>query len=48
MLRELDVEYEAEMRFVQARGAVLLEVWVRIYESGGKQGWSDTPYGRVA
>ena len=34
--------------FVQTHGAGLFEVGVRIYESGGKRGWSDTPFGRVA
>ena len=48
VLRELDVEDEAELTFVQARGAGLFEVWMRVDESGCKRGWSDTPYGRVA
>jgi len=43
-----DVDDEAELRFVQTHGAGLFEIGVRIDESGGKQGWSDTPFGRVA
>jgi hypothetical protein len=48
VLCEPDVEDEAELRFVQTHGAGLFEVGVRVDESGGKRGWSDTPYGRVA
>ena len=48
VLREPDVEDEGELRFVQTHGAGLYEVGVRVDESGGKRGWSDTPYGRVA
>ena len=48
VLREPDIEDEAELRFVQTHGAGLYEVGVCVDESGGKQGWSDTPYGRVA
>jgi len=43
-----DVDDEAELRFVQTHGAGLFEIGVRIDESSGKQGWSDTPFGRVA
>lgn len=48
VLCEPDIEDEAELRFVQTHGAGLFEVGVRVDESGGKRGWSDTPYGRVA
>jgi hypothetical protein len=48
LLCEPDIEDEQELRFVQTHGAGLFEVGVRIYESGGKRGWSDTPFGRVA
>jgi hypothetical protein len=47
-LCEPDVENEAELRFVQTHGAGLFEVGVRVDESAGKRGWSDTPFGRVA
>jgi hypothetical protein len=47
VLCEPDIEDEAELRFVQTHGAGLFEVGVRVDESGGKRGWSDTPYGRV-
>ena len=47
LLCEPDIE-EAELRSVQSHGAGLFEVGVRIYKSGGKRGWSDTPFGRVA
>jgi len=43
-----DVDDEAELRFVQTHGAGLFEIGVRIDESNGRQGWSDTPFGRVA
>jgi hypothetical protein len=48
VLREPDVEDDAELRFVGTHGAGLFEVGVRVDESGGKSGWSDTPFGRVA
>ncbi len=48
ILCEPDIEDEAELRFVQTHGAGLFEVGVRVDDSGGKQGWSDTPFGRVA
>jgi hypothetical protein len=48
MLREPDIEDEAELRFVQTHGAGLYEVGVRVDGSGGTHGWSDTPHGRVA
>lgn len=48
VLCEPDAEDEAELRFVQTHGAGLFEVGVRVDESGGKRGWSDTPYGRMA
>ncbi|KAI9507130.1 glyoxalase-like domain-containing protein [Russula earlei] len=48
VLCEPDVEDEGEMRFAQTHGAGLFEVGVRVDESDGKQGWSDTPFGRVA
>ena len=48
VLCEPDTENEAELRFVQTHGVGLFEVGVRVDESGGKQGWSDTPFGRVA
>ena len=48
VLCEPDIEDEAELRFVQMHGAGLFEVGVRVDESEGKRGWSDTPYGRVA
>ena len=48
VLCEPDVDNEAELRFVQTHGAGLFEVGVRVDESGGKRGWSDTPFGRVA
>jgi hypothetical protein len=48
VLREPDIEDEAELRFVQTHGAGLYEIGVCVNESGGKRGWSYTPYGRVA
>ena len=48
VLCEPDIGDEQELRFVQTHGAGLFEVGIRIYESGGKRGWSDTPFGRVA
>jgi hypothetical protein len=48
VLREPDIGDEAELRFVETHGAGLFEVGVRVDESGGKRGWSDTPFGRVA
>lgn len=48
VLCEPDIEDEAELRFVQMHGAGLFEIGVRVDESRGKRGWSDTPYGRVA
>jgi len=48
VLREPDIGDEAELRFVETHGAGLYEVGVRVDESGGKRGWSDTPFGRVA
>ena len=48
VLRESDIEDEAELMFVQTHGAGLFEVVVRVDESGGNEGSSDTPYGRVA
>ena len=47
VLCEPDVDDEAELRFVQTHGAGLFELGVRVDEGGGKQGWSDTPFGRV-
>jgi hypothetical protein len=47
LLCEPDIEDEQELLFVQTHGAGLFKVGVRIYESGGKRGWSDTPFGRV-
>ena len=43
VLREPDIEDEADLRFVQTDGAGLYEVGVRVDESGDKRGWSDTP-----
>ena len=48
LLCEPDIADEQELQFVQTHGAGLFEVGVRIYESGGKRSWSDTPFGRVA
>jgi hypothetical protein len=48
VLRESDIEDEAELMFVQTHGAGLFEVGVRVDESGGNEGSSDTPYARVA
>ena len=48
VLCEPDTEDEAELRFVQTHGAGLFEIGVRVDESRGKRGWSDTPYGRMA
>jgi len=48
VLCEPDIEDEAELRFVHTHGAGLFEVGVRVDGSGGKRGWSDTPFGRVA
>jgi hypothetical protein len=48
VLCEPDIEDEAELRFVHTHGAGLFEVGVRVDESEGKRGWSDTPFGRVA
>jgi len=47
VLCEPDTEDEAELRFVHSHGAGLFEVGVRVDDSGGKRGWSDTPFGRV-
>jgi len=47
-LPEPDIEDKAGSRFVRTHGAGLYEVGVRVDESGGKRGWSDTPHGRVA
>ena len=46
-LRELDVNDEAEMQFVESHGAGLFEVGVQINEDGGKRGLSETPFGSV-
>ena len=48
VLRESDIEDEAELMFVQTHGAGLFEVGVRVDESGCNEGSSDTSYGRVA
>jgi hypothetical protein len=48
VLCEPDIEDEAELRFVHTHGAGLFEVGVRVDDSRGKRGWSDTPFGRVA
>lgn len=48
LLCEPDASDEAETRFVESHGAGLFEVGVRVDEDGGKQGWSETPFGRVA
>jgi hypothetical protein len=48
LLCEPNIEDEQELRFVQTHGVGLLEVGVCIDESGGKRGWSDTPFRRVA
>jgi len=48
LLCEPDIDDEEELQFVQTHGAGLFEVGVRVDESGGKQGWSETPFGRVA
>jgi hypothetical protein len=48
VLRKPDIRDEAELNLVQSHGAGLFEVGVRIDEIGGKRGWSDTPFGRVA
>ena len=48
LLCEPDASNEAETRFVESHGAGLFEVGVRVDEDGGKRGWSETPFGRVA
>ena len=48
VLCEPDVDDEDELHFVQTHGAGLFEIGVRVDETRGKRGWSDTPFGRVA
>jgi hypothetical protein len=48
ILCEPDVEDEDELRFAQTHGAGLFEIGVRVDESRGRRGWSDTPFGRLA
>ena len=48
VLCEPDMNDEGQARFVRTHGAGLFELGVRIAESGGKQGSSETPFGRVA
>jgi hypothetical protein len=45
VLRELDIEEEAGLRFVQTLSAGLFEVGERFDESRGRQSWLDTLYG---
>jgi hypothetical protein len=48
VLCEPDMSDEVQARFVRTHGAGLFELGVRVDESGGKQGSSETPFGRVA
>jgi hypothetical protein len=50
VLCEPDIEDEDELGFVHthASGAGLFEVGVRVDDSGGKRGWLDAPFERVA
>ena len=48
ILCEPDVDDEDELHFAQTHGAGLFEIGVRVYETHGKRGCSDTPFGRVA
>ncbi|KAI0293343.1 glyoxalase-like domain-containing protein [Multifurca ochricompacta] len=47
VLREPDMRDEVEAHFVETHGAGLFEIGVRVDESGGKRGSSETPFGRV-